>query len=260
MKRIIFNAVCFLALSFSAFAQGNDVIITASSVTVEEGQEISVDVLVENWTSVASAQWSMHWDDEVLEYSSISNFSLPGIAEASFGTPPSTDDNTLTFSWFDEQVQGVSLADESVLFTINFMAIGSEGMETSIMFDGMPTVVEIVNPALEELGVQFGTGTVTVDDTNATGTIYAKDFALHPNSPNPFKTQTNISLDLNEKSDVELNIYTVTGKLVYSQKYVLPQGANSIPLSGEILPSTGTYIYSISTDEGTATRKMTLID
>lgn len=234
--------------------------MTAMPVVAEENQTVSVDIQVQNWTDVAGAQWSMHWNAGILDFKEVSNFNLPGSAEGSFGTPPITDANTLTFSWFDESVQGVTLDDNSILFTVVFDVVGSAGDVTAFEFDGMPTAIELVNPNLVELDVTFASGEVTVDMSNAVSTIYTADFALHSNSPNPFKNTTNIIFDLHKRSETLLSIYSTTGKLLFEQKYNLPSGSHTLLLSGDIFPGAGTYLYRIATDSAVATRKMTLID
>jgi len=55
-------------------------------------------------------------------------------------------------------------------------------------------------------------------------------------------------------------VYSTTGKLLFEQKYDLPRGAHTIPLSGDLFPAAGTYLYRIATDSAVATRKLTLID
>ena len=259
MKKLISTLAVLLFLALVSL-QAQDVIITAMPVVAEEGQTVSVNIQVQNWNSVAGAQWSMHWNPGVINFNEVTNFNLPGSAEGSFGTPPVTDANTLTFSWFDESVQGVTLDDNSVLFTVVFDVAGNEGDVTTFEFDGMPTAIELVNQNLVELGVEFESGDVTVDNTSAVSTIHTSDFALHSNNPNPFKSTTNIVFDLHKKSETLLSIYSTTGKLLFEQKYDLASGSHTIPVSGDIFPAAGTYLYRIATDSAVATRKMTLID
>ena len=259
MKNLISTLTVLLFLSLVSL-QAQDVVMTAMPVVAEENQTVSVDIQVKNWTDIAGAQWSMHWHAGILDFKEITNFNLPGAAESSFGTPPVTDANTLTFSWFDESVQGVTLTDNSILFTVVFDVVGSEGDVTAFEFDGMPTAIELVNPSLVELGFEFEAGDVTVDNNTAVSTIHTADFALHSNSPNPFKTTTNIVFDLHKNSETLLSVYSTTGKLLFEKKYDLPSGSHTLPLSGDLFPEAGTYLYRIATDSAVATRKLTLID
>jgi len=238
MKNLISTLTVLLFISLASL-QAQDVIMTAMPVVAEENQTVAVDIQVQNWINVAGAQWSMHWHAGILDFKEITNFSLSPSSESSFGTPPVTDANTLTFSWFDESVQGVTLEDNSVLFTVVFDVVGSGGDVTNFEFDGMPTAIEIVNPSLTELGVTFESGEVTVDNNTSVSTIHTNDFALHSNSPNPFKNATNIVFDLNKSSETLLSIYSTTGKLLFEQKYDLPSGSHTLPLSADIFPAAG---------------------
>ncbi len=259
MKKLIstLSVLFFLAL---VSLQAQDVVMTAMPAVAEESQTVRIDIQVQNWTSVAGAQWSMHWNPGIIDFKEVTNFSLPGGAESSFGTPPVTDANTLTFAWDDPTLQGVTLNDNSVLFTVVFDVVGNEGDITSFEFDGIPTAIELVNPNIAELDTSFESVDITVTLNTGVATIHTADFALHANSPNPFKNTTNIVFDLHNKSETVLSVYTVTGKLLFEKKYDLASGSHTIPLSGDIFPATGSYLYRIATDSAVATRKMTLID
>lgn len=259
MKKYIFTLATLLLLALSS-VKAQDVTITSMPVTAEPGQVVTVDIKVENWTDIVSAQWSMHWDDEVLAYEGITNWALPGVSEIRFGTPPTTGDNTLTFAWDDETLVGVSLEDNSTLFSIQFTAVGSSGSSTTLMFDGMPTAIEVLNPNLSELDVEFNVGDVIIDPGTAVQTIQTNEFALHANSPNPFKTETNIIFDLHQKSATTLAVYTVTGQLIFEKTYELNAGAQSITLHSGIFPAAGNYVYRLTTEGATAARKLTLVD
>lgn len=259
MKNLISTLTVLFFLSLVSL-QAQDVIITAMPVVGEENQTVSVDIQIQNWTNVVSAQWSMHWNAEMINFKEITNFGLPSGAQSSFGMPPITGDNTLTFAWDDPTVQGVSLDNNSVLFTVVFDVAGNEGDVTSFEFDGMPTAIELINPDFVELGYDFQAGDVTIDNSTAISTIHTADFALHANSPNPFKNTTNIIFDLHKKSETLLSVYSTTGKLLFEQKYDLPSGSHTLPISKDIFSGAGTYLYRIATDSAVATRKMTFID
>ena len=94
-------------------------------------------------------------------------------------------------------------------------------------------------------------------------------YALHENHPNPFNPTTTIRYDLPQDSRVQLIIYDVMGREVYT--YTAIEGAGyrqlewqGIDLSGQAVPS-GVYIYRLvatSTANGnhfTASRKMLLL-
>ena len=258
MKKIIFTLSTLLLLAFVTL-QAQEVTVTASAAAGEPGETVSVDITVQGWTDVAGAQWSMHWDDSVLEFSSVSDYALEDETDGSFGMPPVTEMNTLTFTWFDLSLNGVTLADGALLFRVNFNAIGSIGSASDFTFDGMPTAVEVLNPESEVYDVIFEESTVDVG-SSFTEIVQTKDFALYANSPNPFKNTTNIIFDLHEKADATLTVFTAAGQVLFEQNYDLPAGSHSLPLSGDIFPAAGTYMYRLTTDSAVAARKLTVIE
>ena len=53
-------------------------------------------------------------------------------------------------------------------------------------------------------------------DIKLNKTVDKLNVILHQNSPNPFKDYTEISFELPQDADVELNIYDITGKMIKS--------------------------------------------
>lgn len=102
------------------------------------------------------------------------------------------------------------------------------------------------------------------DDTNDPNESLPAAFRLYQNYPNPFNPTTVISFDLPRRSSVDIDIYNILGQEVYSEKlrnynaghheYVF-EGTDD---DGKALPS-GMYLYRITAENVTATRKMVLL-
>lgn len=84
-------------------------------------------------------------------------------------------------------------------------------------------------------------------------------FTLYQNYPNPFNPETRIKFDIPLASYVSLNIYDINGRLVSSNKlgYLSP-GKYEFTHSVNSLTS-GVYIYNITTDYASDSKKMILI-
>jgi hypothetical protein len=85
------------------------------------------------------------------------------------------------------------------------------------------------------------------------------------NAPNPFNPSTRISFFLETGTRTTLNIYSSAGKLVRTliSPQLMAQGSHTIEWDGrddqgQAMPS-GVYLYSISTDQGKQSGKMSLI-
>ncbi len=102
------------------------------------------------------------------------------------------------------------------------------------------------------------------DEEDETQTIIPEKFALHNAYPNPFNPVTTIRYDLSKESNVQLNVYDITGRLVTSLVSKSQASGsynvqwNGMDADGNILPS-GLYIYSLQAGEFVATSKMLLL-
>lgn len=97
------------------------------------------------------------------------------------------------------------------------------------------------------------TGIEVISDTRVPTT-----FALFQNFPNPFNPRTTIRLDLPRAAEVQVGIFTITGREVQRLLLgVLAPGMHYLVYDGERLPS-GAYVYRVSAGRLMAHRVMTL--
>ena len=94
--------------------------------------------------------------------------------------------------------------------------------------------------------------------------IQPKVFALNQNYPNPFNPTTSISFDMFESSNISLNIYDLNGRLVKNlMSGNLSQGTYNIDWNGKNANGAsvagGVYLYSITSNNSTIVKKMSLI-
>ena len=142
---------------------------------------------------------------------------------------------------------------------------------------------DTIKPALDfygELIVPFSIsdGALTADDTlkikvisleikdsdQELGSQLPKQFALHPNYPNPFNPSTTISYDLSQETYVRITIYDITGKRIRTLVNQLQSvGTRTIVWDGmddfNRTVSGGVYLYSIEAAAFRKTRKMLLL-
>ncbi|MEQ1747110.1 MAG: T9SS type A sorting domain-containing protein [Saprospiraceae bacterium] len=74
--------------------------------------------------------------------------------------------------------------------------------------------------------------------------------------PNPTSGQTIIEANSTQSGTFLFEVFDLLGKRLHSQKVQLLDGPNQFPFDASGLPN-GTYIYTVSSAEGTATRRMT---
>jgi uncharacterized repeat protein (TIGR01451 family) len=137
-----------------------------SASNVAQGQQVCLDVRVHNFSNIVGMQFSMQYNPAMLQFTSVSNFGLPGMtAGGSFGLPLTggagmTAPGTITMTWTDPDQGGESLSNNSRLFTLCFSALANTGA-TSVVFTVTPTTIEVINTALQNVPFNSTPGTVS---------------------------------------------------------------------------------------------------
>lgn len=240
--------------------------IFISKDTVETGTSVLVDFKVKDFVDIQSMQFSVNWDPSVLQFDIVANLgALPDYAPTSFGTF-SADLGKLTTLWLDNQLLGVTLDDNTVIFSLVFTVTGEPDSFSDVSITGDPTAIEFsdfdgnVLPVIIENGmiIVFSTSSSSPNDLsylNGSNEL----FTLFQNEPNPFGNQSVIRFDLKSSSEVEFSVQSVDGRLIYAIINYFQEGENSIVLDADKLHGPGTYLYTIKINEYFKTRKMVLI-
>ncbi|MBI5059674.1 T9SS type A sorting domain-containing protein [candidate division KSB1 bacterium] len=86
------------------------------------------------------------------------------------------------------------------------------------------------------------------------------EFALHGNFPNPFNPETRIMFDLPANARIDLVVYNTLGQVVrvLANDKALGAGTHRVTFNANDLPS-GIYLYRLSANGVSATRKMVLV-
>jgi len=122
------------------------------------------------------------------------------------------------------------------------------------------TGYQIINPTTTDGEIIINSGTAVPEDNRST----PKTFELAPNYPNPFNAHTKIGFAIDEPGEVSLDIFDIRGRLVRK----LVDGFYYPGVYGEIwdgrtdsgtLSSSGIYLYKLTFNGGTVTRKMNFI-
>lgn len=106
------------------------------------GEKRKVTVSVKGFKTVTTAQFSVQWDPAVLKYEAIGDFGLPNLAAGNFNTTLAPE-GRLAVSWDDQMAMGLDMPDGTVVFAIEFTAIGQDGTSSSVEFGDAPTTREV---------------------------------------------------------------------------------------------------------------------
>ncbi len=246
-----------VVLSLFAFVTLNaqTVVLKTPDLEVDAGATFSLDLQVEDFEMITGLQFSINWDPEVLEFVNVDNFGLPGLTtDGNFGMMQ-VDQGILRFAWFQQELTGVTLDDMSSIFSVWFKVVGNSSNTTQVTITDEPIIVEVVSTS-GMMPYTIQNGTITVMGPNAANETLSSDFVLYQNSPNPFTDVTYIRFDLNKNSQTHLSIYDQAGRVVYTESSFYNAGSHTIPVRRNLFQSAGTYVYTLQTANGSATRQL----
>ncbi len=200
------------------------------------GNEYKVAFTAADLAQVQGYQFTLNLDADVafvdIEY---------GVAgEENFGFA-FLNDGAITTSWNGE-------ASDKVLFTMVVRANADVQLSEVLKISSRYTTAEAYSndDELLDVALNFGQATVT-----------AADFSLYQNTPNPFNGETKIGFSLPEAAKATLTIQDVAGRTLQVIRRDFAKGYNEVVLDGRGL-APGVLMYTLESDEFTATKKMIL--
>ncbi len=139
---------------------GQALITTFAPATVNAtlGSTVSLQLKVTNFTNITSVQLPITYNSAVLQFTSISNATLPGFTAANYNATT----GKVTVSWYPDlglYPNGFTIADNSSIFTVNFtvLANGSSAVNVATVSPGIE-----VTRNNNVIQVNFATGGTTV--------------------------------------------------------------------------------------------------
>ncbi|MFK8007203.1 MAG: hypothetical protein AB8H03_12570 [Saprospiraceae bacterium] len=142
------------------------VTISGKDMTVKSGEGFCVDVQVFNFIEVISMQYSTNFDSKVLEFIEVKNPALKDLSAKLNGVNfarAKGEVNTLRFSWFVQDLKGISLYDGSTIYQVCFKAIGKSGTVTEVDFAEKPMAGEIGNSKYQPMSAEFGAAMISIE-------------------------------------------------------------------------------------------------
>ena len=133
------------------------------TVTSSSGQTATVHVRVKNFKHIVTAQATVQFDPSVVTYSSVSQSAIASLTAGNFGTTTAAA-GKVSFSWFDPTLAGVTLADGTILFAVNFNVIGTGGQFSPVLLGDSPTVREFDDTSLAPIASVTYPGRINVSN------------------------------------------------------------------------------------------------
>jgi gliding motility-associated-like protein len=159
---------CAFTVTVESAINNDSLTIIANSSSVSCNQTFAIDITAVNFDSIGGLQFSLNWNLAQLQFSSITNQNTTlNLNSSNFGTS-GTGMGAFTFSWTTVTSGGLSLPNNTVLFTLNFSILGSN--PSSITFGNSPTAMLALNAATfppEEIGFSTVGASIQVVDNQS---------------------------------------------------------------------------------------------
>lgn len=168
MKKTVYIILLLVSATLAhqkAFGQTpNGFMLTASTEIAQQNGEAVISVGVRGFVDIVSTQFSMEWDPGQLEFVAV-ELASPNLLNLNlsqnFGVL-NVANGHLTYSWYDNATQGITLADNTVIFKVHVKAIGAQGSYCPFSITGTPTGIEVFNVFPLELPVHRLHGAVKI--------------------------------------------------------------------------------------------------
>ena len=90
--------------------------------------------------------------------------------------------------------------------------------------------------------------------------ITSEEVILYQNAPNPFLDKTSITFELPKAMEAQIEIFDVSGKIMYRKNDFYNQGKNTIFVTtSELDGLPGVVYYTLKTEYSNITKKMILL-
>lgn len=86
-------------------------------------------------------------------------------------------------------------------------------------------------------------------------TLDLNKFSVKQNTPNPFNLKSDITFSSLNSTDVEFKVFNMLGKIVMSKTIKAERGSNTFTIDASSF-SPGIYVYSITNEDKTITKRM----
>lgn len=232
---------------------------------VAVGATVTPNISVTGFSNIASAQFVLVWDPQVLEFQGIEDFNLTGLPSNAFGTAEVAQ-GILRFGWASGNGSGVPMSNGATLFSIQFHVVGAVQTGSAMNITELsPTAFEIVQVENGQFAsyalnnMQVTQGFVAVGYTVSTHEVPGHAALPLTLAPNPFQTSTSAQFFLAEAGPVTITIADAAGRLLRTELKQLSAGSQSLDLMAPSLPAKGTYFITVRTPVQSCTKPLSFL-
>ena len=257
MKYIIHTIIISLLPLLIAAQQGPLQVSISDNLEEGSGGNFEVTISASDFTDLLTFQLFLTWDDNLyrINETTFVNEDLPFFASGIILPDEDVsipDPGKVRIIWAD--AAPVSLADETVLVTFSFTALGQACDISEFSFNDIGAEeserLSVVNAAFANIGLEFEPINVQVPGAACTTSTsdLANDITISV-YPNPVIDNIIIDLDSQEIANAKMELFDVSGKLVKSMQ--LAAQTNNMDVSDL---EESNYIYTIYSNNNLLTK------
>lgn len=228
-------------------------VISIPNAQVNIGQTLDLDVRVSDFNQIISAAFTVNWDASLLEYAGVTNIALGLSVDDNFNIM-SVGNGVLTYLFFDTSLNGKSLADGQVLFTIRLNAISTTDTQTPVVFGGLQEVVDVTEQAL---AASFVPAVVTIGMPLGTADVFDNSLLGLDVVPNPFSGDANLQVTFAQAGSATWVLTGMNGQQLATGKMDGTVGTQSLVIPKAFFQQSG--VYFIKFQQGEITQMARLI-
>ncbi len=207
---------------------------------------IEIPIRVKNFNSISGYQFTLTWDNQKLEYVSVTNKNTV----SSFGDNKIAN-GKLTVLWDDLLGKSTSLNDKEELFVVRFKS--TTGNYKDVNINGAVTEVKVYDTELNSKPYIVTWSELDKIDYSRLTSIY----------PNPFEEKVFIELYSETAEEVLINITDIMGKNIRQMKWEVTSGKNTLQWDGQDMggarQAPGIYIFTIQRSQDIVNAKVIMV-
>ena len=214
---------------------------------VAKNETFTVDFKANDFNEVLGYQFTLAFDNDLLEFVEVVSTSQIEMEEENFGFAY-LEDGLISASW--NKANAITVGQDEILFSLTFTAKDAINVSDVISLNSRLTKAEAYRSTEQfDVAINF----------NTENAIAQGGFELYQNNPNPFKGQTTISFNLPEASTATLTVTDISGRVVMSIEGDFAKGYNELLIENQNKLHGGVFYYQLQSGDFHATKKMIIV-
>lgn len=226
--------------------QKESLIFELKDQSFQAGEAVVATFSAKDFTEVLGYQFELLFDPNSIDYQGFEQGAIISLSTENLGLTQ-VEKGKIRTSW-DEAV-GVTLTDETVMFTFKFKAKKAGKLSEILSFNTRGFAPEVYSNVEEIYNLQLNFKQPRVEEVE-----------LSQNRPNPFSQQTTIQFSLTSPQKATLTIHDVSGKVIKQYIADYTKGRHSVTIEKSDLPTIGLMYYTLETANDKIVKKMILLD